>query len=205
MKHRHLTPILLAFSALSLAAACTVQPPESYFTRGGPESLMDQSSEVVTFDINTDTGVSDMTNWINQDQPSRAELACDQASPGCNQAQQSLNQFGVPVTFAPSGDNTVALYYDRVVARDCENRFIDNSVNPYNLTHPTLGCSIASNMVQHITDKRQITSPTLLDYQDGERIERAMDGYKQPYNTVPMQVDPNLKRLSTSEGMGGGQ
>lgn len=194
------TKTILSFAYLMLVGACTVQPPEAYFNRGGPESLMDQSSEVVTFDVNTDTGVSDMTNWINQDQPSRAELSCDQASAGCNQAQQALNQFGVPVVFAPSAENTVTLYYDRVVARDCENRFIDNSINPYNLNYPTHGCSIASNMVQQITDKRQITSPTLLDYQDGERIERAMDGYKQPYDTTPMKVDQNLQRLSTTEG-----
>jgi hypothetical protein len=198
MKKQHY-PLLISFSLLALSAACTIQPPESYFNRGGPESLMDMSSEVVTFDVNADTGITDMTNWINQDQPSRAELSCDQASASCNQAQQALNQFGVPVSFASSGQNVVTLYYDRVVARDCENRFIDNSVNPYNLTHPTLGCSLASNMVQQITDKRQITSPTLLDYQDGERIERAMDGYRQPYDTTPMKIDPNLQRLSTTQ------
>jgi hypothetical protein len=90
----------------------------------------------------------------------------------------------------PSGENSVSLVYERVLARDCENRFIDNTINPYNLDHPTRGCSTASNMLQMITDKRQITSPTLLDYSDGSRLERVMDGYEIPYEAKAVELKP---------------
>lgn len=184
--------ILPLTASLALLASCSVIPPEAYYDHGSPESLMDQSSEVVNFDLGSESSLNDMVAWINQDQPSRAELYCTEGDPVCSEANQSLQQFGVPVNFVTSGENVVTLVYDRVLARDCENRYIDNSINPYNLDHPTYGCSLASNMVQMVTDKRQFTSPALLDYHDGERIERMLDGYKKPYSNTEMQVDPNF-------------
>lgn len=194
----HTTKLLTVATSLSLLISCSVIPPEAYFERGTPESLMDQSSEVVSFAVGGDNSTNDMVAWINQDQPSRAELYCNEGDPACAEARQALQQFNVPVNFVPSSDNVATLVYERVVARDCESRYIDNSINPYNLSHPTLGCSIASNQIQMITDKRQITNPSLLEHHDGERLERMMNGYKEPYGDTSVRVDPNLNSNSVA-------
>ncbi len=184
---------LVAIALLSSVAACSAIPPEAYFERGHPEALLDQSSEVVNFELADYSALDDLLNWVNQDQPTRAELYCLDGDSTCIEAEQILQQFGVSTVFVASPDNMVTLVYERVLARDCENRYIENGVNPYNLPHPTLGCTISSNIVQMVTDKRQFTSPALLDLPDAERIERVMDGYRQPYNTTPTEVNPNFE------------
>ena len=89
----------------------------------------------------------------------------------------------------------MTLVYERVLARDCENRYMENTVNPYNLNYPTFGCSNASNMVQMVTDKRQFTSPALLEMQDAERVERVMDGYRKPYNVTPPKINSAFEKV----------
>jgi hypothetical protein len=189
----HIKPLLILSVTAALLASCSKIPPEAYYEHGSPESLMDTSSEVVNFDLGSGGGTSEMSNWISNDQPTRAELYCTEGAGACADAQQVLDQFSVPTTFVPSAENTVALVYERVLARDCENRYIDNSVNPYNLDHPTYGCSTASNIVQMVTDKRQITSPALSDYPSGERVQRVMEGYRKPYNDTAINLDVNLR------------
>ena len=187
---RNLTSLI---ALLALTAACDTIPEEAYFDRGQPESLLDQSSEVVNFDIYDTQSITELTNWVNQDQPSRAELYCMEGDATCMETEQVLNQFGVPVTYSPSSDNMVTLVYERILARDCENRYIDNSINPYNLTHPTYGCSLAVNMVQQVTDKRQFTSPALLGYTDGLQTQRVMDSYRVPYQATAPISNPNME------------
>jgi len=185
---------LRLFAIALLLFGCDRIPPEAYFNHGAPESLLDQSSEVVNFELTTPASVEELVDWVNQDQPSRAELYCNDGESLCSEAHDVLVQFGVDVLFVSSPDNVVTLVYERVLARDCENRYIDNSINPYNLPHPTLGCSNASNVLQMVTDKRQFTSPALLDYSDAARLDRVMRGYRQPYSVAPIEVDPNLPR-----------
>lgn len=185
----------LVLASLAVAmAGCSQVPPEAYFNHGSPESLLDQSSEVVNFDLSTYTALDDLMNWVNQDQPTRAELYCASGDATCAEAEQILKQFGVPAVHVTSADNLVTLVYERVLARDCENRYMENTVNPYNLNHPTFGCSNASNMVQMVTDKRQFTSPALLEMQDAERVERVMDGYRQPYNVTPPKISSDFEK-----------
>lgn len=191
MKKTILASILTATTFL---AACDIMPPESYYNRGAPESLLDQSSEVVNFNVDSPAGIDELVDWVNQDQPSRAELYCADGDSLCMEAHDVLTQFGVDVLFIPSQDNVVTLIYDRIIARDCENRYIDNSINDYNLNHPTFGCSTASNMLQMVTDKRQFTSPSLLDYPGAKRLDRMMRGYNQPYDVKPVVIDPNFGR-----------
>lgn len=57
---------------------------------------------------------------------------------------------------------------------------MDNSINPYNLNHRTFGCSTAVNMVQMVGDKRQFTSPALLDFRDGENAVQDYETYLKP-------------------------
>lgn len=180
-------------SALSIMAACNVIPQEAYYDKGNPESLLDKSSEVVNFELNDYSALDDLTNWVNQDQPTRAELYCMDGDAACAEAEQILQQFGVPSVFVASGDNMVTLVYERVLARDCENRYIENGINPYNLDHPTFGCTTASNMVQMVTDKRQFTSPALLDFPDAERADRVMRGYRKPYKVSAPTINPDFE------------
>ena len=163
---------------LPVTLACSQVPKEAYFNRGTPESLLDVSSEVVNVSLSSDRSIDDLVGWVNQDQPSRAEITCLESDPVCQQAQRTLERFGVPASYTPAADNNVTLVYERVLARDCENRYIDNHINPYNMNHPTFGCSVASNMVQMVSDKQQFVSPALSDYPDAEKAAQVYDSYR---------------------------
>jgi hypothetical protein len=191
-KNRLVTTSFIALFATSIAA-CNVIPHQAYYDRGSAESLLDQSSEIVNFELQDYNSVDELLNWVNQDQPTRAEIYCADNDPICLEAEQVLQQFGVASVYVPSADSRITLVYDRVLARDCENRYVENGINPYNQNHPTFGCSIASNAVQMVTDKRQFTSPALLGAPDAERIERVMDGYRLPYDVKAPEINSNFE------------
>jgi type IV pilus biogenesis protein CpaD/CtpE len=192
--------LLLSFSA------CSQIPKEAYYNRGAPESLLDASSEVVNVDLRSRSSVDELAQWINRDQPSRAELHCDPEERLCHKAKRVLEQFSVPVTQGNDGDgSSVALLYDRILARDCENRYIDNHINPYELNHPTFGCSVASNIVQMVSDKRQFTSPALMDDASAEKAVQGVEDYRTPSNYSPPRTDSDLQSiLQQVEQMSGG-
>lgn len=155
--------------ALLLLSACNEIPREAFFNRGDPESLLDVSSEVVSVQLTSDRSVDEVVDWVDQDQPTRAEILCMEGDSICTATEEVMNLYGVDYKIVASGENAVHLIYERVLARDCENRYIDNHINPYNMSHPTYGCSIASNMVRMVSDKRQFINPALLDYSDAEK------------------------------------
>jgi len=186
-------------AALSLSS-CNEIPPSNYFDRGAPESLLDVSSEVINLPIQSDVSVQEVVRWINQDQPTRADLYCMDSDPLCSQVRGALQQFGVPVQYYATGGNSVALIYDRVLARDCENRYIDNRINPYNLNHPTFGCTIASNIVQHVTDKREFTSPALVDYRDADKVIQNVKDYGAASDLRPAKLDTNFEKIRPGSG-----
>jgi hypothetical protein len=188
---------IIAFSLL--LAGCAIVPREVAFNRGTPESLLDVSSEVVNVSLTGRSSVDEVVDWVNQDQPTRAELYCMDGDATCAEAERVLGQFGVPVVHVASSDNTVALVYERVLARDCENRYIDNANNPYNWNHPTFGCSVASNSVQMVSDKRQFVSPALTDYRDGEKSVQTYQMYMKPPKTEDKK-DTLFQNLDQSTG-----
>ena len=51
--------------------------------------------------------------------------------------------------------------------------FIDNRDNPHNLNHPTFGCSIAANIVQHVSDKQQFVNPDIMSVPDAKKAVQA--------------------------------
>jgi len=179
--------------------ACSQIPKEAYFTRGQPESLLDASSEVVNLKITSAASVQEITNWINKDQPTRAELSCTDNEALCQKVQNVLRQFGVPVQHTSASSNNVALIYERVLARDCENRYIDNTVNPYNLNHPSFGCSVAVNIVQMVSDKRQFTNPPLMDYPDAEKTVQGYGFYRTPSAFTPSKTDSDFQPIATQQ------
>jgi hypothetical protein len=168
----------LCIPALLLAsAACDNIPPETYFDRGSPESLLDASSEVVTVRLDSEQSIDEIIEWIENDQPTRAELYCYNGDPFCDTAEEIFALYGIDYEYIQSDVNETYLVYERVVARDCENRYIDNSINPYRLNHPTFGCSMAANMVQMVSDKRQFISPPLLGYADAANLIKSYNDF----------------------------
>lgn len=186
MKKIHLT---LGVMTIALAA-CTQIPGEAYYNRGTPESLLDVSSEVVTLQVSSQEELDEVARYIDEDQPTRAEVYCMDGDMMCGSAEQTLGLYGVEYEVIPADTSEVHLIYERVLARDCENRYIENSINPYNLNHPTFGCSVASNMVQMVSDKRQFVSPSLLDPMDGGKAHQIYRNYMMP-PVVDTNTDKN--------------
>ncbi len=196
--------MLFALAIVVVLTGCNRIQPEVYYNRGTPESLLDVSSEVVNVALESESSIDELTNWVNMDQPTRAEVYCIQDDPVCRKANKVLEKFGVPVLYVSAGDSNVSLVYERVLARDCENRYIDNRINPYDLNHPTFGCSLASNMVMHVSDKQQFVSPPLMDYQDGTRAVQSVDAANVPNAYTPYKIDRDFEPQVSSGASGGG-
>lgn len=189
----------IALSAL-LLSACSQVPASEYYNRGTPYSLLDSSSEVVNVALVSEDSVTEVVQWIDQDQPTQAELHCLEGDPICTRTLETLESYRVPVTFVSAADNNLTLIYDRVVARDCDNRFVDNSINPYNLNHRTFGCSIAVNMVQAVGNKSQFTNPALLDFRDGDKAVQDYNSYLRPYDLSEQGGQVSEQSLIQSQG-----
>ncbi len=178
--------LLCVLPLLAVLVGCSDIPREAFFNRGSPESLLDVSSEIVTVAITSDRSVEEVVDWIDRDQPTRAELMCYEGDMYCSAVEEVLSLYGLEYEFVPSTESAVHLIYERIIARDCEHRYIDNHINPYNMNHPAFGCSIASNMVQQVSDKRQFVSPALLDYYDAEKGVKV---YNDVYLNPPVETD----------------
>lgn len=192
---------LAAFVCLVSLAAC-VAPPESAFkSRGGPESLLVHSNERVNLILSEPRGMEEMTSWIDKDQPTKVALACVEGSLYCAKAIGILQQFGLPYSrhLSNDGQDQAMLMYDRVVARDCDNRFVDNYTNPYNAPQPAFGCSMSANTVQMITDRKEITNPATMPKADGRRAAQVMKGATQPNNYSPAAISTEFESISASE------
>lgn len=185
---------------IMLLSACNDIPRESFFNRGDPESLLDVSSEVVTVQLASDRSVDEVVDWVDRDQPTRAELLCTESAPACTAAKEVMGLYGIEYTVVPSEENAAHLIYERVSTRDCEHRYIDNHINPYNMSHPAYGCATASNMVRMVSDKRQFVNPALLDYLDGEKGVGIYEGmYLNPKDDASDKEDLTTKEVQQSQ------
>lgn len=153
----------LALSLLVALTACNPPPSSAFMNRGGPESLLDVSSEVVNLSVAGRQEVTELGNWIANDQPTRAELFCNPMAANCKEAQRALQNKHVETNLTASPNNTVTLIYERILARDCNQRYIDNGFSLYNELPPAVGCSLAANMVQQVSDKREFVNPSLAE------------------------------------------
>ena len=136
-----------------------------------PESLIDVSTEVVNVNLSTREHLAQLTQLITRDPPSRADLGCAPENPVCKDARKLLDMRGIPVQF--TGDAGAALVYERVIARDCDDRSQGSQA---------LGCASSANIVQMVGDKRQFVSPTLMDFPDAEK---AVGDYGDKYLNLP--------------------
>ena len=152
-------------SSIFLLSACSTV---AYVEPVKPESLLDMSSERVSFSLESGQPVEELTDWINKDQPTHAEVHCASSSSSCTEAQDILTQFGVPFEnkASESGDEVVLLY-DRIFTRDCAG------------TGEASGCSVAANTLQMVVDPRQFLDPAMLDLQDAEKASSVFGKYQQ--------------------------
>ena len=171
--------LMLSWLALPLGA-CQDVPPEAYANPGDPESLLTASSEVVNIDLSQPGALKQLSAAVAHEPPKRAELGCALKDKACADARHILSNFKIATAEKAASADHVALVYERVLARACENHYIDNSSNEANLNYSAFGCSLKSNTVQMVTDKQQFVNPGLLDYRDGDKTEQAYQGYMQP-------------------------
>lgn len=167
-----LTIAVLAFAVQS----CSRIPDEVGFTRGQPESLLSVNSESVSVDLSQRNALAHVVNYISRDGASRAILTCSNGLL-CNRVETLLNEYGVPYEVQSGASNSVAVIYDNIIARDCDNRFVSNHNNPYNLNHTTYGCSTAMNQAMMVRDKRQFVDPMVLGPYDGFKAAQNYDSY----------------------------
>jgi hypothetical protein len=191
----------LVLGLLALAA-CQRPADSAFYNRGGPESLLDVSSEVVNLSVATPGELNQLSSWIEKDQPTRAELYCTAGDMRCTQAQKVLGLQGVPTMLVPSGNYSVALVYERILARDCSQRYYDDGSNNYNENHPAFGCSVAANIVQQVSDKQEFVSPNLSDEPLGSV---AVGTYRRLYSpaSVPPAVHYSIDNSVVSESKTG--
>jgi type IV pilus biogenesis protein CpaD/CtpE len=147
--------------AMLTLSACGTPPTASSHLNRGPESLIDVSAEIVNLSVANPSEVKELAGWIDRDRPTRAELSCVAGTKQCVDAQKVLELNGVPYAAGTNAENSVTLFYERILARDCDQRYVDNAHNSYNVTHPHFGCAVSANIVQHATDKQQFVSPNL--------------------------------------------
>jgi hypothetical protein len=72
-------------------------------------------------------------------------------------------------------------------------------INPYNLNHPTFGCTIASNMVQMVSDKREFTNPGLTGEADGLKTSQRVGFYNTPDAYGPPDAKADFTALATQQ------
>jgi hypothetical protein len=181
--------------------SCSQIPAEAGFTRGQPESLLSVNSESISIDLGQRNAISQLVNYINND-PTRAVLTCSN-SIMCSRAESLLSSYGVAYEVQSGAGNSVEIVYDRVSARDCDNKFVSNHNNPYNLSHTTFGCSSAMNQAMMVRDKRQFTDPLVLGPYDGFKAAQNYDSY------LSREIDERIiqatqESTSSSSGSGGG-
>ncbi len=192
----HICRVSLLVSMVVALAACT-PPKDSDFFNRGPESLLDVSSEVVNLGIENPAKLNDLSNWIRKDKPTRAELYCVASDARCKQAEKLLKSQFVATAVIPSADNSVALIYERILARDCNQRFIDNSLDQHNAPHPAFGCALSANMVQQVSNKREFVNPNLSDIPPAAGAVAAYNrAYKASSTEAPQKYGVD-KSLST--------
>lgn len=196
---------ILAIAILaSVAQSCSKIPNETGFTRGQAESLLSVNSESVSIDLGQRNALAQVVNYVNNDNASRAILTCSNGLL-CNRVESVLNQYGVPYEVKSGAGNSVAVIFDNIIARDCDNKYYSNHNNPYNLSHTTFGCSMAMNQAMMVRDKRQYTDPVVLGPYDGFKAAQNYDSY------LARELDDRVIRsgrdsiTGTSESNSGGR
>lgn len=175
---QHISKFTFLACLLSLSACGSTQPSEFSVDRGAPERLIDTSSEVSTFSLTSKNSLSKLSKALSGEPVSKAVLKCSLTSSKCAQAKEMLERRSIPFKVSAEKGNAVLLTYEKVVVRDCNPRFADNTKDSSRNNHPAFGCAVSANIVQSVTDKKDFTNPSLLDYPDAEK---AVSSYRKGY------------------------
>lgn len=187
--------LLLCVMIAGVLSNCSQIPEGAYYTRGEPESLLTTTEESTIVSLSSKKSLQVLGDAVRKLNPTQATLYCKEKSKVCGKAEALLKKNRVNANRIVSAQKErVELAYMDAQARDCENRYIDNIVNPYNLNHPTFGCSLAANTVQMVSDKRQFLEPRVLGKADARKYVQAVDKQQ-----LPSKSDPEFKPLTTSE------
>lgn len=162
-----------------LLSACDKPAPE-YINSGDPERLLDISSETVSLGIDSKRSLTKLSKIIAKDRPSSVELRCSLTNARCAQAKEIFERQSIPVSISDEEAGVVVLSYNKVVAKDCQQHFVDNMSGSRSFNHPAFGCSVAGNIVQMATDKKQFSDPSLLDLPDAEKANQSYNNYLKP-------------------------
>ena len=165
---------------LVVLAACAEVPPDPYSDKGAPETMLSVSSEVVNFDLDSPSLLGDLSDALTKNPPSSATLNCSSTGQVCANVRAVFNRFDIHLQESSGKEVGVTLLYDRMVTHSCQNRYVDNMFDHNELNHPAFGCSVRSNMLNMVVDKKQFTSPAALDPRDGEKVEQNYQDYLKP-------------------------
>ncbi len=179
MKQSFMNKYSLLLCLLTITA-CTEPYNEVAVNAGDPERLIDKSAETVTFGLKAKNSVAKLSDMVKQDRPSSAELKCSLSNHRCAQAKEIFERNGIQINMASEQNGSVVLSYNRVMVRDCDQRYVDNMSGNRSINHPAFGCSIAGNMVQMVSDKSQFANPNLTDFVDGDKASQAYNEYLKP-------------------------
>lgn len=198
---KKITLALSSCISLLLSASCSEIPKQAYASRGQPEALLTSQPKKADFDLNSKKSLKHILSWTQEYGPSDAVLSCQETSTLCTRLEHALQRHGVKTTRLYADTNKVTFTYAEIAAHQCENRYIDNMINPYNLSYPTLGCSIATNEVMMVTKRRTFTNPDLMGNPDARKTVQTFDQYY-----TPSKADTNLSGMSGSSisSSGGG-
>ena len=173
--------------SLILLTSCQDVKPNDYANPGDPERELVVTTETTELPIKNRDALDQLKETIKMDPPSSAELSCTVTDSVCTSAKSILIKAHITLEIKSRStaeqqapETTVTLFYKRLSAKNCDNRYTDNSINSSNLAQSTLGCSIRSNMMQMVTDKQQFVNPALLDYTDGEKAALNYQAYITP-------------------------
>lgn len=169
-------------------------PPAGAFNNSGdPERFLDSSLDLVTMSLGSRGALGGIIKMVRQDPPTLAQLNCSQKEALCMEARSIFANQRIPTEFSGDYNDNITLVYERVIVRDCDPRFVDNTKNPYNTPMESLGCSVATNGLQMISDKRQVTDPSLMDLPDAEKAVQN----QRRYQTPPSQSEDNRSLLQS--------
>ncbi|MEJ0010803.1 MAG: CpaD family pilus assembly lipoprotein [Alphaproteobacteria bacterium] len=201
---RHL-PALLALLALAACDEPWHVSDAGYYNHGGPEQLLDVSSEVVNLSIAGPQQVGELSRWISKDHPTRAELYCTAGDRNCVAAHRVLASAQIPVMDVPSAEATVTLVYERVVARDCDQRYRDDTHDYLLYNHTEFGCAVAANIVQSVADKQEFVAPNLTDVPYATGAATAYDRAYTPPQAPQQGYSLQQSVLGQASSANGGQ
>lgn len=136
------------------------------YTRIEPESLIDFSTEQVSFSLSSPSIQEDIANWLVHDKPTTVELGCSVNNKACSNIVKTLNLHNINYKLTDINNN-VTLIYNKTLARDCNRVSRDKNGNL--IRAHNLGCAVSANIVQMVSDHKQFIESSVLDSQDATK------------------------------------